>query len=218
MPYYFFQAKYGLLTYAQSDGLDPFRIVDVLSALGAECIVGREAHADGGIHYHAFFMFDRKYRTRNARAFDVDGYHPNVLTGRRTPAAMYDYATKDGDICAGGIERGELEQPATESKDEKYRYIIDANTREEVLERAAEVDPAFFLRSYLALRAYAETKDFKNPLDYVSSASNTFSTENYPEIDDWVASHLGRRGNRLVIPLLVLRPTLRSGAPGIELS
>ena len=51
-----FAAKYGLLTYAQSDGLDPFAIVNHLGDLGLECIVGRELHDDGGTHYHAFFM------------------------------------------------------------------------------------------------------------------------------------------------------------------
>ncbi len=98
-----FQAKYGLLTYAQSDGLDPLQIVNHLGNLGAECIVGRELHDDGGTHYHAFFMFDRKFQSRNPRVFDIDSYHPNILRGRKTPAAMYEYAIKDGDVCGGGL-------------------------------------------------------------------------------------------------------------------
>lgn len=195
MPYFYFQAKYGLLTYAQSEGLDPQDICELLGNLGAECIIGREAHADGGIHYHAFFMFDKKYRTRNSRAFDVNGRHPNILAGRRTPLAMFDYATKDGDICAGGLAREDFEKDET-PKDEKYRYIIDGETRDEVLERAAEVDPGLFIRSYLSLRAYAESKDFKDPTDYVSDETLEFSTIDYPELSDWVSTYMGRRGGR----------------------
>ena len=58
-----FAAQYGLLTYAQSGELDPFRVVDHLGNLGAECIIGRESHSDGGLHLHAFFMFERKFES-----------------------------------------------------------------------------------------------------------------------------------------------------------
>ena len=38
-----------------------------------------------GLHLHAFVDFGRKYRTRNTRAFDVEGCHPNVSPSRGTP-------------------------------------------------------------------------------------------------------------------------------------
>ncbi|UJO02115.1 Rep [Molossus molossus associated gemykibivirus 2] len=92
-----FQRRYGLFTYAQCGDLDPFKVLDLFTELHAECIIGRENHADGGIHLHAFVDFGRNYTTRNARQFDVEGHHPNVLPGKKTPEKMYDYATKDGD-------------------------------------------------------------------------------------------------------------------------
>lgn len=73
-----FCAKYGLLTYPQCGDLDPWKIVAMLGDLGAECIIGRESHVDGGLHLHAFFLFERKFESRNVRIFDVDGHHPNV--------------------------------------------------------------------------------------------------------------------------------------------
>jgi len=101
----FVNSRYVLLTYSQSDGLDEWAIVNHLSGLGAECIVARENHADGGTHLHTFVDFNRKFRSRNVRVFDVGGFHPNVSPSRGTPEKGYDYATKDGDIVAGGLER-----------------------------------------------------------------------------------------------------------------
>ena len=100
-----FAAKYALLTYAQCGQLNPFHVCDHLGSLGAECIIGREDHEDGGLHLHAFFMFEREFRTRDERVFDVDGRHPNVVRGYGTPEKGWDYATKYGDVVAGGLER-----------------------------------------------------------------------------------------------------------------
>ena len=100
-----FQAKYGLLTYAQCGDLDPFAVVTRLSELGAECIVGREIHEDGGIHLHAFFSFEKKRNLKNERIFDVEGVHPNIQASYGTPEKGYDYAIKDGDVVGGGLER-----------------------------------------------------------------------------------------------------------------
>ena len=99
-----FNAKYVLLTYAQCGDLDPWAVVDHLAELRAECIIGREAHADGGTHLHCFAHFDRKFRSRRADVFDVLGCHPNVSPTYTTPQAGWDYACKDGDIVAGGLQ------------------------------------------------------------------------------------------------------------------
>jgi len=190
-----FQAKYGLLTYAQSEGLDPWRVNDLLSNLGAECIIGKEDHADGGSHLHAFFMFDRKFQSRNARIFDIDGHHPNILRGSKTPGQMYDYATKDGDIVAGGLERPGDQQVAKPG-DEFWTAVFDAQTRDETFLRARESSVSLLGRYYFQVRAIAEGKAIKNPLDYVSDASLAFELGHYPELRDWTETDLGRRGGR----------------------
>ena len=48
-----FNARYVLLTYAQCGDLCPFGIVDLLSSMGSECIIGREYHQDGEFTYIA---------------------------------------------------------------------------------------------------------------------------------------------------------------------
>lgn len=190
-----FAAKYGLLTYSQAPDLDPLEIVNLLGDLGAECIVGRENHQDGGTHYHAFFMFAREFRTRNARIFDCGGYHPNILRGRKTPRAMYEYATKDGDICGGGLEAPE-DEPRTSSSDDFWAAVFAAEGREETFRIAKETNVGLFGRYYFQVRAIGEGKAIKNPLDYISPASLEFSTSSYPELEDWCQTYLGRRGGR----------------------
>lgn len=194
-----FQAKYGLLTYAQSEGLDPFRIVEHLSDLGAECIVGRELHDDGGTHYHAFFMFDRKFQSRNPRIFDIDSYHPNILRGIKTPEQMYDYAVKDGDVCGGGLERPDPRGKSSASNDEFWSNVFDAETKEETLRVARESGVGLFGRYFFQVRAIAEGKAIRSPLDYVSPPELEWELGPYPELSDWCTSYLGRRGGRLVL-------------------
>ncbi|UJO02125.1 Rep [Molossus molossus associated gemykibivirus 5] len=97
--------RYALLTYAQCGDLDPWAIVHLFTGLRAECIVGREAHQDEGIHLHVFVDFGRVFRSRRTDAFDVEGRHPNVQHVNRTPWVAYDYAIKEGDVVAGGAER-----------------------------------------------------------------------------------------------------------------
>uniref|UniRef100_A0A8A4XBY0 Replication-associated protein n=1 Tax=Pavo cristatus Genomoviridae sp. TaxID=2814970 RepID=A0A8A4XBY0_9VIRU len=191
-----FAAKYGLLTYAQSDGLDPWKVNDLLSNLGAECIVAKEDHADGGTHLHAFFMFSRKFQSRNPRIFDCDGHHPNILRGSKTPGQMYDYATKDGDVVAGGLARPGDEQ-ATSNSDEFWQAVFDAETRDETFHRARESSVSLLGRYYFQVRAIAEGKTIKNPLAYECDASLAFELGHYPELSDWCSSYLGRRGGRL---------------------
>ena len=99
-------AKYVLLTYAQCGTLEGDAIMERISSLGGECIVARESHSDGGVHLHVFVRFGRKFRSRKADVFDVDGRHPNIVPSRGTPEKGYDYAVKDGDIVCGGLRRG----------------------------------------------------------------------------------------------------------------
>lgn len=195
-----FAAKYGLLTYAQANGLDPFAIVDHLGDLGLECIVGRELHDDGGTHYHAFFMSDKqKFQSRNARIFDIGPYHPNILRGVKTPESMYDYATKDGDICGGGLARPDQGEVSAKNNDDFWRGVFDAEGKEETLRCARELGVGLFGRYYFQVRAIAEEKARRSPLDYEPDVSLEWELGPYPELVDWCASYLGRRGGRLVL-------------------
>ena len=182
-----FNAKYGLLTYPQCGDLDPFSVVNMLGELGAECIVGREDHADGGVHLHAFFMFERKFSSRNVRIFDVDGQHPNVRSGWSTPEKGWDYATKYGDVVAGGLERpGNRISPSGNV----WPTILLSESREEFFEACARLAPRALLCNFSSLRAYADWRYRPEPEPYVHPPIISFDTSSFPELDSWVQQNL----------------------------
>jgi hypothetical protein len=41
-------------------------------------VLGREQHKDGQWHFHAGIQFDKPWRTKDARTFDVEGIHPSI--------------------------------------------------------------------------------------------------------------------------------------------
>lgn len=197
-----FRRRYALITYAQCGELDPFKVSDLFTSLNAECIIGRENHADGGLHLHAFVDFGREYSTRNARQFDVEGHHPNVLPGKKTPEKMWDYATKDGDVVAGGLERpnGSGLPPASD----QWHTILAAESRDEFFELCGELAPRYLACSFPSLCKYADWKYRPEPTPYLHPEGYTFDTTEYPELDQWVREDLegyqpGRRGRSLVL-------------------
>ena len=214
-----FQAHYALLTYAQCGNLDPFHVNDHLGQLGAECIIGRENHSDGGIHLHAFVDFGRKFSSRNERVFDVDGCHPNVAPGRRTPEKMWDYATKDGDVVAGGLERPRGKGLSETGK--AWSSIVLAETREEFFALVEELDPRSLCVNFPSLRCYADWRFRPDRIDYVSPPGVSFSTDQFPELDDWVQRTLvgyEGHGESLFFACLARRcgGPLRGGTPSLR--
>ena len=184
-----FAAQHGLLTYPQCQGLDPWRIVEMLTVLGAECIIGRENHADGGLHYHAFFMFERKFESRNVRIFDVDGFHPNVVRGYSKPEKGCAYAIKEGDVVAGGLDCSQFgkDVPRTSGP---WAEICLSSTREEFFEACERLAPRALLCSFTSLRCYADWKYRPEPVPYATPDGLSFNTDSYPELDAWVSHNL----------------------------
>ncbi|QIR82241.1 replication associated protein [Chicken genomovirus mg4_1218] len=197
-------AQYALLTYPQCGDLDPFRIVDAAASVGAECIVARELHADGGNHLHAFIDFGRRYTTRRADVFDVDGRHPNIQSRLRDPVAGYDYVIKDGDVVAGGAERPEAKQNAVDKRQDNWHAICNATSRDEFFELVREHFPERLVTGWNNILAYANHHFPLVPEPSQPVSGFDFDTSRYPELDrwaqciiDWDAS-LGR-GKSLVL-------------------
>ncbi|ATG71331.1 replication associated protein [Gopherus associated genomovirus 1] len=184
-----FAARYGLLTYPQCGDLDPWAIVEMLGRLGAECIVGRESHQDGGVHLHAFFMFESKFESRNVRIFDVDGMHPNVVRGYSTPEKGYAYAVKDGDVVAGGLGMESIRRPVSESRS-VWDEIVLAGSREEFFEACARLAPRALCCSFTSLNCYADWKYRPEPVPYEHPGNVSLSTANFPELAAWVSHNL----------------------------
>lgn len=192
-------AKYLLLTYAQvPNDIQPIfgdAVVSHLCSLSAECIVGRECHADGGIHFHVFVEFERPYTTRTTTAFDIHGRHPNIEKVTKTPWVAYDYATKDGDVVAGGCirpaETGGLSGiPGGDSGSNDWGWIIEAESRDEFLRRISTTKPRDLVCSFGQITRYADWKYAPAPVEYETPAQYQWRLDDHPELGHWVENEL----------------------------
>ena len=172
-PTFRLQSRYVLLTYSQCGDLDPWLVHDTIISFPAECIIGRENHRDGGIHLHAFVDFGKRIDLRDNRRFDVDGRHPNIAPCGRTPQTMLDYAIKDGDVVAGGLNpRLDI---STATSDTVWHRIANAETVDEFWSTVRELAPRALLCNHQSLRAYADwhyrpvATKYEHPPDFNSA-------------------------------------------------
>lgn len=189
-----FNARYGLFTYAQCGQLCPFRVSDMFSDMGAECIIGRENHDDGGLHLHAFVDFGSRRHIRDVRAFDVDGCHPNVVASRGTPGKGYDYATKDGDIVAGGLERPGGSRVPTSGVE--WSTIVNATCVDEFWRLCEELAPRMLLVNFNSLRAFAEWRYRPEPSKYEHPRDISFEEGEVAVLDSWAQANIGLQGGK----------------------
>jgi len=185
-----FQGRYALLTYAQCGDLSGFDVCSHISGLAGECIVGEEAHADGGRHLHVFVHWERQFRCRRPDVFDVGGRHPNIVGNIRDPGAAWDYVIKEGCVIAGGL----LDRPgrARASKtSHMWHDIVDADDMDEFLGRVRELDPEALCKSYPALRAYGDYAYAPAPEPYVSPAGLEFTSGAISDLVGWATQNLG---------------------------
>jgi len=181
-------ARYALLTYAQCGDLDGFRVMDCISSHGGECIVGRENHEDGGIHLHVFADFGRKFRSRKADVFDVDGVHPNIQPSKGTPELGYDYAIKDGDVVCGGLGRPEKPGRGGNGKAHAiWSEITSAESVGEFWELVHRLDPKSAACAFTQLSKYADWKFAPDPPSYESPPGIEFVGGEMDGRDDWLS-------------------------------
>jgi hypothetical protein len=189
MPSFHCNARFFLVTYPQCGDLCGFRVVDKFSSLGAECIIGREHHEDGGLHLHCFADFGRKFRSRKTDIFDVDGCHPNIEPSTGTPEKGYDYAIKDGDVVAGGLERpGEQSGGSSGKSFDKWTQITSAEDREEFWRLCHELDPKATACSFGQLSKYADWRFAEVPAEYESPRGFEFIGGDVDGRDSWVSA------------------------------
>lgn len=178
-----FNCRYVLLTYAQCGTLDEWAVVNHLSSLGAECIIGREDHADGGTHLHAFCDFGRKFRSRRMDIFDVDGYHPNISPSRGRPGEGYDYAIKDGNVVAGGLTRPG--SSGTTTNGDKWSEIIRAESEHEFWENVERLDPKALCTNFGNLKKFADWRFKPEPEEYNHPEGINFIDGMVSELVSW---------------------------------
>jgi len=184
-----FNSRYVLLTYAQSGDLSEWAVLEHISSLGAECIIGREDHAVEGTHLHVFCDFGRKKQSRRLDLFDVEGRHPNVVPSRGRAEFGWDYAVKDGNVVAGGLARpGSNRLPSAPNK---WSEIVGAESRDEFLRLVQELDPKSFVLRHRELLDYADRYYSEEREPYVGPDGIEFELGMVPELAEWRAESLG---------------------------
>lgn len=186
MPSFITNGRYFLVTYPQCGDLDPFLVVDKFSSLGAECIIGREYHENGGLHLHVFADFGRKFRSRKADIFDVADRHPNISPSKGTPEKGYDYAIKDGDVVAGGLERPEPRGDGSGTLADRWARITSAEDRDQFWELCHQLDPKSTACSFGQLQRYADWKFAEPEPEYESPGGFGFIGSDVDGRDEWL--------------------------------
>ena len=189
------RTRYALFTYAQCGSLDPWAVNGLFSSLQAECIIGRENHSDGGIHLHVFVDFGSRRYFSGERTFDVEGNHPNVQPCGRTPAKMYDYAIKDGDVVAGGLERPADSGSSVDGAADAWARIASAGSADEFWELARELVPRALCTNFNSLKAYAEWNYRPERIAYVHPTSLAFDLSGVEALSEWVHHSLSGTGS-----------------------
>lgn len=184
MPSFDLHCRYALLTYAQCGDLSPDSVGEMLRTAGYECIIGRENHADGGLHLHCFVDFGRKRRFRRADVFDVEGRHPNISPSKGTPEKGYDYAIKDGDVVFQSLDR-----PGGGRGDgavAKWTAITGAVDKDTFWSLVHELDPKSAACCFTQLQKYADWKYAVDPPVYESPDGISFTGGDVDGRDGWV--------------------------------
>lgn len=173
MPSFDLHCRYALLTYAQSGDLSGETVGAFLSEMGFESVIGRENHADGGVHLHCFVDFGRKRRFRRFDVFDVQGRHPNINPIKVTPHKAFEYATKDGDIVFQSLDKPEVRGGAGKTV-AVWTTITNAGSREEFWSLVHELDPKSAACNHSQLQKYCDWKFAVEPPKYESPGGITF--------------------------------------------
>lgn len=185
-------ARYLLLTYSQAGPDFNYTEIETLfSTLHADCRIGRERHADGGIHYHVFVDFGRKYSTRRTSIFDIQGRHPNIKKVGRTPWCAYDYVEKEGDVVGGSATRPAETNPGGSDESKKsWEEIANADDADHYWELLRALQPRALCTNFGNLQKYADWKWRKTTPAYQHNEDFEFNMEGHSNVVEWKETNI----------------------------
>lgn len=183
------RAKYILLTYSQVDE-DVFRwqqVRNIIHEFGGRCRIGRELHSNGGVHFHAFCIKDARFVTRNARKFDVEGFHPNIERINGTPEKVWKYVAKDGNLVHDDIPEPPLGRSKQAKADNVWTTAYEtAVNSEDFINQVLKGDTR---RAACAFNGVFGTATWLYPKipfsDYTPPSNLSYEFGGYPEIPAW---------------------------------
>lgn len=157
--------------------------------------VCHELHEDGTDHLHCLLLLKDSLRTRDARYFDFEGYHPNVQPAR-SGQAVKDYVAKGGDFLdVGDLKcRGLGGSGKSNRSDTAAKLVAEGATFEEVFDAV----PGFALtnkRKIEELVEWVKNKKAKTSLVPLPMLAADLAEGPEKEIAEWMDSdlHGGKR-------------------------
>lgn len=190
------RAKYILLTYSQvdEDEINHNMIHQRIVQMGGRCRIGREIHKDGGIHYHAFCVKEKRFISRDPRRFDINGFHPNIEQILRTPENAWAYVAKDGNLVVDELPDPPVSRSKSARKQEVWNTAPwESRTPEQAYHLLAKEDPKRALCSfnsiYPALKHLIPTNQY---IEYTPPPGLAYELDAYPEIAGWQQRYLGQ--------------------------
>nr|QKQ15095.1 Rep [Trichosanthes kirilowii geminiviridae] len=178
-----FEGKYVFLTYPRCE-LRPHTVHDELHErypIKYFCIASEEHEEpdDEGIilHIHAVIEFVDTVRTRNAEAFNIQGFHPNIQRVRSRKAAC-DYVRKDGDFISNFPDA---------SKTTWGDILAQSTTKDEFLDSVRSHYPRDYVLQHDRVLSFAELHFKPTIPEYV----NEYNFANVdPRLTDWCNDNL----------------------------
>jgi hypothetical protein len=166
---------------------------------------GLENHQDGGEHVHWFgeAKNNRHFSINDPRFLDWQGIHPEIRPVTKTPWLAAEYPLKEVTSDHPALwDEGSPPNTGKKDADDKWRYCLQATSRDDYMSRLAERCPKELQIHYNSLNTFA--KDYFAPkMEHRESHDTTCHCESYPTLVDWVANQLrgGNRGRRLSLIL-----------------
>lgn len=195
------------------------------------CEVAEEEHQDGGYHFHAVVVFQRRFQ-RGMHAFDLNGFHPNIEVIKNATTDLYRvrHYIRKGDrpnhsvssheeepctFTAVPVGRGEVPDYVAPTKRIDWGDILDTATDAETFLQLVRTNkPADYVLQFDNIKAFAQ-HHFDHPSEYVSPyEQESFITT--PELDDWVQNVLRQVCSHFTTGSLRAEPSAGERAPPIR--
>lgn len=176
------------LTYSRCD-LKPNEILDwfKINYSIEKYLIGQEHHTDGGLHIHALFFFSNKVDKRSERCFDINEFHPNIVSRKFDKddlCSIIKYICKEGNYITNFTEE-ELEDYNT-TKD-SYKNLFECKTKTEFMEKAKKIMPRDYILNHEKLEYFC-AKHFKPVVPEYIPRYTDFCVPSI--MSDWVKNEL----------------------------
>ena len=124
---------------------------------------------------------------------------------------MYDYAIKDGDVVAGGLERPTAGTKKKNDSFDLWSEIAASETAEEFWDKLQTLAPRQMLCNFNSMHGFANWKFRPQPEAYISPPHFQFNTTGYPALETWVRQHLRLNDRHVRGQSLILWGGTRTG-------